>query len=248
MLYFFNRATFAFIRLLELPFYFCSKLFRLSYQIIIPANTYAPWLNDQSFQKLYSDLKKNSLVNKYQAWELWQQVENCVKVDGDILEVGVWRGSTSMIMGGKLQQLGSSKTIYACDTFEGVVKAGDSKDNYYKGGEHNDTSLEFVKRQAARFQIEHIYFLKGIFPEDTGAQIEHVKFCLCHIDVDAYQSGKEVFDWVWPRLQVGGAVVFNDYGFPLTKGITRFVNEQFTRKDCVVIHNLNGNGIILKIK
>jgi O-methyltransferase len=233
---------------LGLPFSLLSKIFRLSYQIIIPANTYAPWLNDKNFQQLFKHVKKHSLVNKYQAWELWNQVENCVKVDGDILEVGVWRGSTSIIMGQKLQQLGSDKTIYACDTFEGVVKAGDAHDNYYKGGEHNDTSLDFVKSQVAKFNLQNVQLLKGIFPEDTGGQIGEKKFSLCHIDVDAYQSGKEVFEWVWPRLNVGGTILFNDYGFPLTRGITRLVNEQYARRDCLVMHNLNGNGIIIKIK
>src|SRR3954468_4879728 len=195
MSYFFDRFIFAFIRLLGLPFSLLSKIFRLSYQIIIPANTYAPWLNDKNFQQLFKQVKKHSLVNKYQAWELWNQVENCVKVDGDILEVGVWRGSTSIIMGQKLQQLGSDKTIYACDTFEGVVKSGDAHDNYYKGGEHNDTSLDFVKSQVAKFNLQNVQLLKGIFPEDTGGQIGEKKFSMCHIDVDAYQSGKEVFEW-----------------------------------------------------
>jgi len=53
---------------------------------------------------------------------------------------------------------------------------------------------------------------------------------------------------LWDRMSVGGVIVFNDYGFPLTKGITLLVNEYLQRPDAVRIHNLNGHGIIVKIK
>jgi O-methyltransferase len=90
--------------------------------------------------------------------------------------------------------------------------------------------------------------LQGIFPDDTGHLVQNEKFCLVHIDVDAYVSAKDIMDWVWERMSVGGVIVFNDYGFPLTKGITLLVNEYLQRPDAVRIHNLNGHGIIIKIK
>jgi len=90
--------------------------------------------------------------------------------------------------------------------------------------------------------------LQGIFPDATGHLIENEKFCLCHIDVDAYISAKDIVTWLWPRMVIGGVIVFNDYGFPLTKGITLLVNEYLQREDAVRIHNLNGHGIIVKIK
>jgi O-methyltransferase len=40
--------------------------------------------------------------------------------------------------------------------------------------------------------------------------------------------------------------VFDDYGFPACPGVTRFVDEQRCRKDRLVLHNLNGHGIVVK--
>lgn len=243
-----SYSTFALIRGLELPFHFYSKLKNSSYQVIVPANTYAPWLKDEAFRTLFRKVKKHSLVNRYQAWELWKLTEQLDKIEGDLLEVGVWRGSTSIIMASKLRALHSGKMIYACDTFEGVVKAGHPSDNYYKGGEHSNTSKEFVAKQAASHGLSNIALLQGIFPDDTGHLSSNKSFSLCHIDVDAYESGRSVLDWVWPRLNIGGAIVFNDYGFPLTQGITRLFNEQYQREEAMLFHNLNGNGIMVKIK
>ncbi len=243
-----SQAAFAYIRLKGAPYRFVSRLLGLEYQIIIPANTYAPWLKDEDFNRTFDSVQGNTLVNRYQAWELWQAPAATRSIPGDILEVGVWRGSSSILMGTRLKKENIGKTIYACDTFEGVVKTG-TEDNYYKGGEHSDTSLDFVRSLVnTKAGLSNVELLKGIFPDDTGHLLADKSFSLCHIDVDAYPSGKDVLDWVWPRLSIGGMVIFNDYGFPLTRGITRLVNEQLGLPDRMVIHNLNGNGIIVKVR
>ncbi|HMU98635.1 MAG TPA: TylF/MycF/NovP-related O-methyltransferase [Chitinophagales bacterium] len=246
---FLNFFIFAYARIQNLPYFWFSRLINKGYHIIVPSATYAPWIHDKFFLKTFAEAKKNSLLNFYQAWELWQLAENTSGKEGNILEVGVWRGSSSIMMGTKLKQIGSNKKIFACDTFEGVVKAGTKEDNFYVGGEHKDTSLEFVKNHIENnFHLSNVQLLKGIFPDDTGHLVTNEKFCLVHIDVDAYISAKDIMTWVWDRLTIGGVVVFNDYGFPLTKGITLLVNEYLQRGDAVVVHNLNGNGIIVKIK
>ena len=88
--------------------------------------------------------------------------------------------------------------------------------------------------------------LEGIFPEETASGIADQRFRLCHIDVDVYKSASDVFEWAWPRLASGGMAVFDDYGFPACPGVTRFVDEQRGQPDRLVLHNLNGHGIIVK--
>ncbi len=244
-----NFLIFAFARVQHIFYLSISRFLNKEYQMVTPGATYAPWVLDKEFLAIYTRVKKNSLLNFYQAWELWKLAENAASKEGNVLEVGVWRGSSSIMMGSKLKQMGSNKTIFSCDTFEGVVKAGTSEDNHYKGGEHSDTSLQFVKNHVEKeFGLSNVKLLQGIFPDDTGHLVQNEKFCLVHIDVDAYVSAKDIMDWVWDRMSIGGVIVFNDYGFPLTKGITLLVNEYLQRPDAVRIHNLNGHGIIIKIK
>jgi O-methyltransferase len=45
----------------------------------------------------------------------------------------------------------------------------------------------------------------------------------------------------------GGIVVYDDYGFQRCDGITKYVEEQIYDKDRIVIHNLNGHAVILKL-
>ena len=134
-----NFLIFAFARVQHIFYLFIARLLNKEYQMVTPGASYAPWVLDKEFLAIYTKVKKNSLLNFYQAWELWKLAENAASKEGNILEVGVWRGSSSIMMGSKLKQMGSNKTIFSCDTFEGVVKAGTSEDNHYKGGEHSDT-------------------------------------------------------------------------------------------------------------
>lgn len=209
-------------------------------------STYAPWLADFEFMKYFSMIKENTLVDIYRCYELWRLVEESNKLEkGILLEVGVWRGGTGALIAKKSQLLGIDEKVYLCDTFTGVVKAS-SKDNFYIGGEHADTSLNCAYELMERLELNNIEFLKGIFPDETGFNIDdQIRFC--HIDVDVFKSGKEIIDFVWPKLVKGGIVVFDDYGFDACQGITVLVNSLKSDKDKIIIENLNGHAILVKI-
>lgn len=210
---------------------------------VIPYATYSPWEGDAEFLSLFSNIENNTLVDIYRCFELWELVKNSYAIDGDILEVGVWRGGTGAIICKAAEN--SSSKVYLADTFEGVVKATE-EDTVYRGGEHSDTSDQIVKSLLTRLNVENAHILKGVFPDDfTEVQIEKLK--LCHIDVDTYQSAKDIFDYAWPKIQVGGVVVFDDYGFWTCEGVTKYFNA-LELADGRKIHNLNGHGIIIKIK
>lgn len=91
--------------------------------------------------------------------------------------------------------------------------------------------------------------LKGIFPEQNAERLGQRKLALVHIDVDAYESAKDVLNWSLPRLQRGGVVVFDDYGFFGCEGVTRLVNEFVANnRGFRFLHNLNGHAVLIKLK
>lgn len=216
--------------------------FKFKQHFIFPKNTYSPWL-ENDFLDLFEKVNNYTLVDIYRCFELFQIAQKMKNVSGAILEVGVWKGGTAFLLA-KANE--SKSTIYLCDTFEGVVKAGEN-DSIYKGGEHSDTSLEEVKSLLVENGITNFEILKGIFPEETSAQIKEEQFKICHIDVDVYQSAKDIFEWVWPKLILGGVVVFDDYGFAACEGITQLVNEILEkRNDLFFSYNINGHAILVK--
>ena len=96
-------------------------------------------------------------------------------------------------------------------------------------------------------RLDNVEILDGIFPDETGKKVEDLKFRLCHIDVDVYQSSKDSVDWIWNRLVPNGIVVYDDYGYHACDGITKHVEEQMEMNDRIVLYNLNGHAVVMKI-
>jgi len=220
-----------------------------SSEIILPNCDYAPWNLDSEFLRCYLYAKKNTLVDLYRCWELWEIVGEVVKsIPGDILEVGVWRGGSAGIIAKRLSLLDSNRLVYLADTFEGVVKAS-KEDSTYFGGEHDDTSVEIVNDLLKNtLKVTNYKILKGIFPDETCSIIENSKLSMVHIDVDVYQSAKDVLEWVWQRLSIGGIIVFDDFGWTNCNGIIKLINEKREMKDRIVFHNLNGHALMVKLQ
>jgi O-methyltransferase len=210
-----------------------------------PVSTFAPWQSDAEFAAVYEQVRRNTLIDVLCCYELWSLLGELREIPGAVLEVGVWRGGSGALLASRLHQLGLRDTTYLCDTWEGVVKTGPD-DIYYHDGKHDDTSREIVEQLVRGLGLQDVELLQGIFPEDTADQVHADALRLVHVDVDVYQSAKDVFDWAWPRLSTGGVAVFDDYGCPATPGVTRFVDEQRLLPDRMVLHNVNGHGIVIK--
>jgi len=222
------------------------KATRNEHETILPLAAYAPWSLDPAFVKIYDRCRDNTLVDIYRGYEIWSTVAESAKLPaGDLIEVGVWRGGTGAIIASQSARLIPSAQVFLCDTFTGVVKTG-AQDTIYEDGMHADTSAAIVQQLLDQLSLTNAVLLQGMFPEQTAHRIQDRKFRFCHIDVDVYQSAKDVCEWLWPRLISGGLVVFDDYGMRGTEGVQRFVNEWRGGKDLTFLYNLNGHAIFIK--
>jgi O-methyltransferase len=219
-----------------------SHLHKFGHSVVLPKATYSPWLDDKDFLDVYQQVKENTLVDIYRCYELWNIAKQANKIDGDAIEVGVWKGGTGAIIAKAFKN-----QVNLCDTFMGVVKATD-KDNRYVGGEHADTSIEIVQTLFNKLSISNYSILQGIFPDDTAHLLGNKNFSFCHIDVDVYKSAKEIFNWVFSRMLPGGVVVFDDYGFAACEGVTELVNDLSELPNLIMLHNINGHAVFVKIK
>lgn len=216
-----------------------------AHEMAYPISTYAPWMADEAFRRIHDAVRPNTLVDIWRCYELWDLVGELRDVPGAVVEVGVWRGGTGALMAARAEALGIDDRVYLCDTWEGVVKTG-AIDTYYRDGKHDNASRAIVEQLVDDLGLGNVVCLPGIFPDETADGVVDDQVRLCHIDVDVYQSAKDVLEWVWPRLSTNGVVVFDDYGFPACPGVTQLVNEQRMREDRLVLHNLNGHGLVVK--
>ena len=90
--------------------------------------------------------------------------------------------------------------------------------------------------------------LKGIFPDDFGQVYNDNTYRFVHIDVDIYQSARDVFEHIWSRMEHGGCVVFDDYGNMYTSGVTELCEKLSSEiADGIFLYNMNKHGIFVKL-
>lgn len=208
-------------------------------------SNYPRHLLDADFVAASRLAEPHTLVDPLRRHELWTLVGQSAKLaPGGYLEVGVWRGGTALLIALAMARFGAEGTLWLADTFTGVVKAGE-QDGLYVGGEHADVSYAEVVALLATQPKRDVEFLVGIFPEDTADRLTGA-LRFVHVDVDVYQSAKDVVEWCYDRIVPGGIVVFDDYGFSYTDGVTKLC-EEYERDDrFVFLANVNGHGVLIK--
>jgi len=208
-------------------------------------SNYIKHLEDKNFLKIYNKVKNFTLIDILRLYELWYLIQQTKKLEtGCYIEVGTFRGGSALLIGSALNNFAINNNFYVADTFSGVVKAG-IQDNNYKGGEHKFENVNQIKNLLQKNQVKNFKILEGVFPDETSGLIrENLRFI--HIDVDTYDSAKDIVNWAYNRLVKNGIIVFDDYGFTGCLGIIKLCEEYEKDDKFIFIHNINGHCILLK--
>jgi O-methyltransferase len=70
---------------------------------------------------------------------------------------------------------------------------------------------------------------------------------LIHLDVNSHESTQDYDECLWKHLVVGGIVVYDDYGWKSCPGVAAYVDSQKDMIDRLVMYNLNGHGVVVKL-
>jgi len=155
----------------------------------------------------------------------WRAVQDVSKLDGDLIEVGVWRGGTSVLAAAQMKNTECSGTLYMCDTWTGISKDQTSNKDLYIGGEHADAKVEDVVevfRKLGLTENPPSEIFVGLFPKETGKIVETKRFKYVSLDVDIFEATSKSFEFLWKRMVPGGILIIDDYNWPRTPGITEF--------------------------
>ena len=151
------------------------------------------------------------------------------KVEGAVVECGVWRGGAMGTAALTLKELGEKRDLYLFDTFEGMTVptevdrtvGGDvAMDEFLQkrtGEESSDwcmASLEDVQANltALGLDVADFHFVKGMVEDTIPSQAPVGEIALLRLDTDWYKSTKHEMDHLFPKLAVGGVLIVDDYG------------------------------------
>jgi O-methyltransferase len=151
-------------------------------------------------------------------------------VPGDLIETGVWRGGTVILMKGVLHRRGVvDRMVWAADSFEGLPSPTHEVDRQDASCDLSEfdylkVSAEQVRENVARFGLldDNVKFLKG-WLADTLPTAPIDQPAGLRLDGDMYESIPDALGPLYPKLGPGGFVIVDDYhGWP---GCRRAVDE-----------------------
>ncbi|MCX5646868.1 MAG: class I SAM-dependent methyltransferase [Phycisphaerae bacterium] len=199
------------------------------------------WDEDSRFNAIWSEVKDQTLLPKESGFSLYQWCRYSLALEGDVAEVGVYRGGSARLLANTLR--GSGKTLHLFDTFTGLPPS-DPKRDIYQEGHFGDTTEDEIARYLADMAYVRIY--SGLFPK-TGYVIASTRFCLVHVDVDIYRSVKDCCEFFYPLLVRGGVIVFDDYGFVKTPGARQAVDEFFSTQIEAPCYLPTGQAMVVRL-
>jgi hypothetical protein len=142
-------------------------------------------------------------------------------VDGDIVECGVGYGQSLFKLCCLAYYEGKGRRIYGLDSFEGFPEPSeeDRSPRNPQKGEWNVATMGTIRQLLAghgfepEFTTSRLTLVKG-FLEDSLPNLDVGSIALLHLDVDLYRSYQVALEHLWPRVAMGGVVLFDEYRQP----------------------------------
>jgi len=211
---------------------------------------------DNDTTEIIKSTKPFSLASKERHFAIIEAVKYVTKhqIPGDIVECGVWKGGSVMIIAKTLINLkNQEKEIHLFDTFEGMTKP--TEFDIPSSGSKLDTAKHFEKFKtgddfsnwckadlnevknnvySTGYNKEKFHFIKGKV-ENTLPQFAPEKISILRLDTDWYESTLHELIHLFPKLVKGGVLIIDDYGF--WKGSKKAVDEYFTKNITKILLN-----------
>lgn len=201
---------------------------------------------DPAFLPIMERVKSYTMTSVERMFALYKSVEYIVKagVSGDMLECGVWRGGSMMLVAETLRSLNdTTRTLYLFDTFDGHPKPDPKNDIDLYGNSIPDeaknrtsdegsdwccVSIDEVRANMAStgYPMKNVMLVKGPVEKTAAANAPQL-LSLLRLDTDWYASAKIELEVFWPRLSRKGLLIIDDYGhYPSQR---RAVDEYFVK-------------------
>ena len=190
-------------------------------------------------ERIFSLVEAVKYITKYQ-------------IEGDIVECGVWKGGSMLAVADTLISMGvKDRFLHLYDTFEGMSTptdadmdfSGRKADNILSKNQDKEenlvwaySSLNTVKNTLglSAYPKEKINYIVGKVEDTIPGNIPE-KISLLRLDTDWYESTKHELINLFPRLQTGGILIIDDYGY--WKGARKAVDEYFEEKGIRIFLN-----------
>ena len=176
---------------------------------------------------------KNDQVSEKETEKILELATGALKIEGDFVELGCYKGDTSLMLAGLIVENSvekSAKKLWIYDSFEGLPEKS-RRDISALGMDFQAGVLSVTKREVKerflRANMPVPMIKKGWFSELTEKDLPE-KIAFAFLDGDLYESIRDSLKLVETKMITNGTIVIHDYNNPALPGVAKAVNEWLT--------------------
>ena len=187
---------------------------------------------------------RNDQVSEDETKRIIEVAKECLTVSGDAVELGCYKGDTSLMLAEVIR--GTDKKLWIYDSFEGLPEKSEKDESVigenFKAGALMVTKRE-VKERFLRAGLPVPIIKKAWFNELRYEDLPS-EICFAFLDGDFYQSIKDSLKLVESKMAKNGVIMVHDYKNEALPGVAKAVDEWKKDKD-VKFKEYQSLGIII---
>lgn len=198
------------------------------------------FMDDEPFMAAWR-MQAADAVEKAILWRtsiLLGGVRNGLKLEGDFVECGCYKGTTARILCDAVDFGSRSKRFYLYDLFE-----HDATMPHHALPEHSKQLYQSVLDRFA--DLPNVVITQGRIPE-VLAQTAPEKIAFMHIDMNNAAAEVGALEVLWDRMVPGAMLVFDDYGWEAYRAQKLAEDAWLGARGFQVIELPTGQGLVIK--
>jgi O-methyltransferase len=199
------------------------------------------------YERRLAGLDFSDIAHSMLSLKRLDNVQMCIEtvlreqIPGDLIETGVMRGGTVILMRAILKVHGViDRVVWAADSFEGLPPPNSSKYPADAGAAWHlrpltEVGVAHVKRNFERYGLfdDQVTFLPGWF-RNTLPTAPIGSLAILRLDGDLYESTMDALVPLYPKLSPGGFIIIDDYNLPMCRQAVSDYRQQMGITDEIV--------------
>jgi hypothetical protein len=191
-------------------------------------------------------------TNLYKTLIIFDLIKHTSKVKGDIIELGIHKGNTSLLIKKILDIFKIKKNLYLLDHFKGLIHFNKKDTKLSK-----KLKKKYIGKRKQIEQFIKFFNLKNIKIIDKDATtlkpafFRKKKFSLAYFDMDLYLPTLRALEAIDKNISVGGYIVFDEGDKKLWSeklAIKDFLKKKKNYKKIVIDKNRQPDVVLKKIR
>ena len=217
----------------------------------------ATWARATSF---LNDSKFLSLVDKHSEllplpnwhWNLSVALwcaKNALKLNGDFVELGVFKGHTTIFLAEYTDFQHEEKGWYLYDTFAGIPEEDVNNPTWAELNKSLYVDSYFYADVVDRFEsYPNIHVIKGRVPDVFNDSPPPSRIAFLHVDLNSARAEVAALECLFDSIENGGMILFDDYGWAVCDEQHQAIKAWAKKMSVNILELPTGQGLLVVSK